>query len=236
LKLLVALENNVEGRSLAWALEFPGCFAYGADPPSALVVLPEAFRGYFEWIQSHSPAETLPFPEGVEVDLVESWDVYAIDGGFNVAPQGEYDVNAWFRHDWVPLSEGEVQRASRLLAWSREDLLAAVQGLSGASLQAERTGERWSIASILKHVGGAEWWYLDRLGLAFPRQEVLDDPFQRLERVRLRLLEVLPSLIGSRQVVGVDGEFWSPRKLVRRLVWHERDHTAHILGLKIRYN
>jgi hypothetical protein len=68
--------------------------------------------------------------------------------------------------------------------------------------------------------------------LAFPRQGVPDDPFLRLEWVRTRLLEVLTSLVGTRQVVGVDGEFWSPRKLVRRLVWHERDHTAHILGVK----
>lgn len=27
---------------------------------------------------------------------------------------------------------------------------------------------------------------------------------------------------------GVEGEFWSPRKLLRRAVWHARDHTAHI--------
>lgn len=28
--------------------------------------------------------------------------------------------------------------------------------------------------------------------------------------------------------VGIDGEFWSPRKMLRRAVWHERDHTFHI--------
>jgi hypothetical protein len=29
----------------------------------------------------------------------------------------------------------------------------------------------------------------------------------------------------------VDFEFWSPRKLLRRAVWHERDHTTHIRRL-----
>ena len=27
----IGLENGDENRSVAWALDFPGCFAYGAD-------------------------------------------------------------------------------------------------------------------------------------------------------------------------------------------------------------
>ncbi|MCJ7659303.1 MAG: hypothetical protein MUO67_09160 [Anaerolineales bacterium] len=38
-------------------------------------------------------------------------------------------------------------------------------------------------------------------------------------------------MVGSHQVVGVGGEFWSPHKLLRRSVWHERDHIAHIQAL-----
>jgi|GEM_PF-3187094 hypothetical protein len=41
------------------------------------------------------------------------------------------------------------------------------------------------------------------------------------------LLKSLPGLEASDKVVGVDGEFWSPRKVLRRAIWHERDHTAH---------
>jgi len=26
----------------------------------------------------------------------------------------------------------------------------------------------------------------------------------------------------------MEGEIWSPRKALRRAVWHERDHTEHI--------
>ena len=56
-------------------------------------------------------------------------------------------------------------------------------------------------------------------------------PFQRLEQVRSHLVEILPGLVGSTQVVGISGEFWSPRKLLRRAVWHEYDHLAHIRKL-----
>jgi lipopolysaccharide/colanic/teichoic acid biosynthesis glycosyltransferase len=68
-------------------------------------------------------------------------------------------------------------------------------------------------------------------GTAFPRSEVPDQPFERLEKVRSYLIQVLPGLAGSKQVNGVAGELWSPRKLLRRAAWHELDHIAHIRKL-----
>ena len=34
-----------------------------------------------------------------------------------------------------------------------------------------------------------------------------------------------------KEMVGLDGEFWSPRKSLRRALWHKRDHTEHIRKL-----
>jgi len=227
----IGIENNVEGRSLAWALGHPGCFAYGEGEQAALTVMPRAIADYAAWIESRNAGQCWLDAGEIELYLAESWEVYAIDEAFNLAEEG-YEVNAWFRHDWKPLSETDVERALLLLDWSRADLLDAAGGLRQVALDARRPGERWSIAGILKHVGGAEWWYLDRLGLAFPREQIPRDPFERLEVVRAHTREVLPSLVGARQVTGVDGEFWSPRKLLRRAVWHERDHAAHIRKLR----
>ena len=42
----VGLENDVEGRSLAWVLGHPGCFAYGADGEAALEKIPQVIRAY----------------------------------------------------------------------------------------------------------------------------------------------------------------------------------------------
>ena len=222
----VGLENNVEGRSLAWVLDHPGCYAYGADGEKAIISTAEALNEYAGWIESHGGECRLEL-ESVNIVLEETWKAYDIDEDYKRVAQG-YSVNAWFLDDWKPLTEEEVRWGLKLLAWSRQDLLSAVQGLSAEKLQVTYPGERWSISGILGHVGGAEWWYLDRLGLAQPRQAVPKDPFERLEVARERLEEALPSLAGSKQVAGVDGEFWSPRKLLRRAVWHERDHTSHI--------
>jgi predicted RNase H-like HicB family nuclease len=226
----IGLENNLEGRSIAWVLGYPGCFADGKDGTEALAAAPQAIQAYMGWIGAHTAQSWLP-DEAISVQKAETFECFVIGEDFELNVDG-YEVNAWFRHDWKPLTEEDVARGLQVLVWSRAELLAAVAGLSSAMLERRYPGERWNIAGILRHVGGAEWWYLDRLGQAFPRQAVPADPFERLEKVRQHLLQTLPGLVGSRQVVGVDGEFWSPRKLLRRAAWHERDHTRHILKLR----
>lgn len=232
MRFIVGIENNVEDRSLAWVLGHPGCFVYGSTGDNALAAAPDAIVDYAAWIASRNQGESWVDVDQIELTLAESWEVYAIDEHFNPALEG-YEVNAWFLDDWKPPTVEDVERAARVLAWGRADLLDAVYGLSQEALDARYSGERWSIAGILKHIGGAEWWYLDRLGLAFPRQRIPADPFDRLTETRAQLVDILPSLVGSTQVVGVDGEFWSPRKLLRRAAWHERDHTHHIRKLRL---
>jgi hypothetical protein len=225
----VGLENNTEGRSQAWVLGHPGCFAYGVDGPAALQAVPQAIWDYRRWISSHSADNWLPGSD-IEYQLEETWECYTIDEHYELALEG-YEVNAWFRHDWLPLVSEDIQHGLLLLSWGRQELLNTVGRLGNDTLDRTHLGERWTISGILSHIGGAEWWYLDRLGLAFPRAELPDEPFHRLEKVRLCLADSLPSLVGSTQVLGASGEFWSPRKLLRRAVWHEYDHIAHIKKL-----
>ncbi len=225
----IGLENNTEGRSQAWVLGHPGCFTYGADGPEALLGVPKALRDYCTWVLAHT-SESWLTGSGMDYRLEETWECYTIDDNYELAQDG-YEVNAWFRHDWIPMSAEDIQRGLLLLSWGREELHKTVSNLSVETLNRTYPGERWSIAGILNHIGGAEWWYQERLGLAFPRSDVPEDPFQRLEKVRSNLVAVLPGLVGSTQVIGISGEFWSPRKLLRRAVWHENDHITHIRKL-----
>lgn len=225
----IGLENNMEGRSIAWAVEHPGCFAYGATGNEALENLPAAIEEYIGWV-AHRETQTWLTPGDIEIQHDETWETYQINEDYELVPDG-YEINAWFLYDWKPLGMEEIERGLKLLSWTRADVLETVKDLSPEKLKASYPNERWSIAGILRHIGGAEWWYLNRLGLAFPRPEVPQDPFERLKKVRSRLEEVLPELAGSKQVAGIDGEFWSPRKMLRRAVWHERDHNNHIRKL-----
>jgi len=228
----IGLENGTEGRSQAWVLGHPGCFAYGEDGPAALEAVPMAIQDYRHWIAAHTSESWFIGDDvaGNAYQLDETWECYSISPDYELVHDG-YEVNAWFRHDWKPLTTEDIQHGLLLLDWGREYLLETVRDLSTEILERTYPGERWSITGILKHIGGAEWWYQDRLGLAFERQAVPEDPFTRLEVVRAHLVEILPELADSTRVFGVSGEFWSPRKLLRRAVWHEYDHITHIRKL-----
>ncbi len=231
----VAIENDYEGRSIAWVLDYPGCYAYGANADQALSAVPDAIFEYADWAANRGWTEPWSEIGKLELILEDSFSVYSINDAFEIVPGGEerYEVNAWFQDDWKPLNTAEIERGLEILTWSREDLLGSIAGLSPEQLQVKRVGERWSIEGVLRHVAGAEWWYLNRLGLAFPKEELPKETNARLDKVRQHLVACFPALAGSRQVVGVDGEFWSPRKLLRRAVWHERDHTNHIHKLNL---
>jgi len=226
----VGIENNNEGvRSIAWALAHPGCFAYGANEKEALANLPAAIQAYFGW--TGDPEASQPDINEIGLEVEDIWTAYLIDPSFERVTHGDDEVNAWFQHDWKPLTMQDIERGQSLLARSRTDLIHTLEELTSEQWAYQAVGERWDIAGIVNHIAAGERWYLDRLGLAFPRSEMPKDPLERIVKVRDLMNRVLPTLEGSKQVVGVDGEFWSPRKVLRRAVWHERDHTGHIRKL-----
>lgn len=230
MRISVGLELDNEGRGVAWALDFPGCFAYGAEGPDAVISLPRALVEYESWVEKHAGPGALVLGD-FDLRVVDTWQVYTINDQYDAA-EGGYAVNAWFRQDWKPLDADEIERGLTLLDWSRADLLDIVAGLSDAQLDRSYAAERWSIRGILKHVGSAEWWYLDRLGLAgIERGALPKDAVERLASLHERIRQALPDLAGKELVLGKEGELWSPRKLLRRLLWHEIDHREHILKL-----
>lgn len=227
----IGIENNNDGfRTVAWALEHPGCFAYGDNAEQAINSLPDAIFDYATWAATRG-ADWISTDE-IELVIEETFECYRIDEtAFERTEKDGYVVESFFLYDWKPLTHPEIERALKILSWTRDDLLGMISHLDPEKLAATYPGERWSIDGILRHIGGAEWWYVDRLGRAFPQVDVPKAPRERLEKVRATLVELLPHLEGVNQVVGVEGELWSPRKMLRRAVWHERDHINHIRKL-----
>src|SRR5215211_1528264 len=228
----IGIENNNDDRTIAWALDHPGCFAYGQDSEQAQKNFLTSAREYREWIAQH---EEPWLDEEVEVRLEETFDAYFITPSFERAERGResYMVESFFVHDWKPLVPHEIEHALKLLAWSRADLISLVQELSAERLAQLYPNERWDINGILKHIGSAEWFYQEQIGYPFPENEadLPDNPLERLRVVRDHFNSLLPKLDCVSKVVGLEGEIWSPRKMLRRALWHERDHTEHIRKL-----
>lgn len=231
MRINIGVETYPGGRSIATVLDHPACFANGADGSEAVIRIPDALLRYKEWIDSHTPDSWMKDLGDFDIHLEESFDVYFVNESFDLAADG-IEINAWYRHDWKPLTAEDIRRGSLVLEWSRADLLELVASLTPLQMAQEFEGERWSIGGVLRHVANAEHWYLDRLSKApCPRKDLPEDPFERLDFVRKHLKQVLPSFVGLNDVKGIEGEIWSPRKVLRRSIWHEIDHIEHIFKL-----
>src|SRR6185295_14357041 len=97
----VGIENHNEGsRSIAWALEHPGCYAYGKDGDSALAAFPAALRAYSNWINKHELSWL--HIQNIEVNVDGVWNNYAVNDKFERVKSAEnaYAVESWFQYDW----------------------------------------------------------------------------------------------------------------------------------------
>ena len=228
----IGLENNIEGRTLAWALDYPGCFAYGADEAEALIRLPRELLRYEIWIKYHTPNSWVDF-EDLDMRVVERYDTFRLGDDYRPAAAGAgYEINAWFRDDWRPLSVEEIEQALKIFQWQRDELLAGLSTLDPDLLTKEHPGQRWNILGIARHIANAELWYLSRLGLtALTHKDLSPDTEARLAQTAELVHQHFPTFTDQVEVRGIEGEFWSYRKITRRTLWHQRDHIEHIKEL-----
>jgi hypothetical protein len=228
----VGVENNpFEGRSQAWMLDYPGCFACGKDAAEALLNVPQRLLNYRDWVGRHTSASWMANLGDFDIRLIETWDVYRINEKSQIV-EVIVEVESFFQKDRKPLNAFEGQQSADLLQWGREDLLELVKDLNCDLLDRKIVGERWSIRGILSHIADADWYYLRGLDpVGYPPASLPGDTFERLQVTRDCLLRVLPQWIGIEKVVGETGELWSPRKVIRRAVCHEFDHIEHICKL-----
>ena len=213
---MVCAEES-EGRWIAHVPDLPGCFVTRDNREQAIQAIPEAVDAYFTWCEGHGLRVSGLSGPMVVAEVIRTWE--SEDG---------YEVNAFFASDRPALIADELPQFELLLAATRADLLRAVDGLDQDDLTREFPEERWSIAGILMHVARAELWYLDRMALAFPKIKLPGEHFECLAKVREHMLANLPELAKRTGVVTLSGETWSARKVIRRALWHERDHTEHI--------
>jgi hypothetical protein len=224
MQIRIGLENGIEGRSLAWVLDRPGCFAYGKDGTEAILRTPQALITYREWVGEHTGKSWLQDLEDFDIALTEIFECYNIKLG-----EEDYEVNAYFNDDSRVLSSLDIERGLALLEWSRTDLETLLSPLTREQLDQKFPGERWSIEGVARHVANANWWYVDRLGLAnLELAKISNNSVERIFQVQQLLLHVFPTLINRSLTMVIDGETWSPRKALRRAIWHMRDHYFHI--------
>jgi predicted RNase H-like HicB family nuclease len=207
---LVAVEDIEPRHWVAWVADLPGCFATGRSEGEAIGRVAGAVTHYARWRQRHGDPIGLVEPLAFQVD--ERFHSYL--------SSPDYRVNACFRVDRPPLTESEAIEAYRLLLHAREDLLAVLETVN--------TDDE-KVREVVRHVAQAERWYFANLGLEQAAPD--DDALFALDGVRRQSLRWLRQLVGNRSIRVVRQEGWTARKVLRRTLWHERDHTQHLREL-----
>jgi hypothetical protein len=224
MQIRIGLENGFEGRSLAWILDYPGCFAYGKDGTEAILRTPQALLTFREWVSDHTDNSWLQDLGDFDIALTEIFECYTTKIG-----EKNYEVNAWFNDDSRALSVVEVDRAMLMLEWGKTELDTLLSKLTPTQLAQKFPGERWSIEGVVRHVANANWWYLDRLDFAdIPLNTFSNNSMERVAQVQQMFDQKRQLLIGTKSTCLKDGETWSARKVIRRAIWHIRDHYFHI--------
>ncbi|HSH01529.1 MAG TPA: DinB family protein [Anaerolineae bacterium] len=222
------LDFNEDGACMAHILDLPGCFVRADNRELALLSLPTAMEGYQAWLRSHGE-DPEPLPADFEIEVVAE-----VTGEGGLHRGGRVGL---FEPEKEPVSAAEVTSWLRLAAYNREELLTLVGGWPDSLLGWRPSEDEMSIHDVLVHIGDADGIYVTRILRPTPaiqRKEAGMDWRQYLAVQREAAITQLRNLSEEeRSWINVPDdhegdESWTVRKVLRRMVEHEREHMAHI--------
>ncbi|MBN1660092.1 MAG: type II toxin-antitoxin system HicB family antitoxin [Anaerolineae bacterium] len=231
----VYLETAVDGLCMAHVLSLTGCIHRANRRAECLENLPAVVAAHHAWLASHGE----PAPAGdATVDLSVVEEVTGT-GPFNPG-----DAAALFSPDHVPLTRDEMEERFRLMAHARADLLALIAHLPEGVLDWEPGGGAFSIRRIARHVGDAEQWYVSRLVPpdTLPHEWDTDEALPLIEFLEMERRTAVDRLrhLADAELAGVfyptawtnhPDEAWTARKVLRRFLEHELEHTRQVRQL-----
>jgi predicted RNase H-like HicB family nuclease len=209
-RFTVGLEESAGRAVYAHGLNLPGCIGVGATSDEALEAFERDLNDWLAFLEAHGMA--VP-PRGEELDIVvEEW----------IEEEGDVEGSrACFEADRVPLGPGEVARALDTLGALRGRLLPRIRRARDADLEGHRTAG-FTAREVLEELARAQWWTLTRLG-ASPLAAVPDRVVARLDTAMALVVDRFSTLDADRSGMSIvlDGEEWTPRKVLRSILWLE---------------
>jgi uncharacterized damage-inducible protein DinB len=216
-------------------VELLGCFSRGASRGEVLFFLDDIVEGRLAWLEARGLNH--PHFSGFKV-IEEQHDIPELgeSGG----------AVALFKSDGAQIDEANLRDAVRLMQFSREEVLSAVEQLTEEKLDACPIPKKRTVRQDITHIVNAEEWYISRLGPKY--QKVYEDNLSTIkgiskssavERLRLTRGAIIPTLEAALRD-GRQGPFtrsaytrypeeqWTLRKVLRRFLEHEREHLGTI--------
>jgi predicted RNase H-like HicB family nuclease len=196
----------VEGVFQATVADLPGCMARGATKEEAAANARSAFPDYLALLEKY----------GVSTEHWKGLDPAKFD-------VKDTNVEEWFSEDFAPMDEHEIRDFLHQMEASRAALLALIRELSPDDVERKPTPDMWSIRQALEHIMTTEASLLGRLE-RWPTEIGALQAVHRMAFQRFSILEPEDTKLDHR----IQGQRWSTRRVMRRILEHEYEHMGHI--------
>jgi hypothetical protein len=229
----VYLEGEPAGPCMAHVLALPGCFVRAESQIEAMHALPAEVRAYQAWLGAHGELFAVPVGAPVHLRFAE-----VRTSGAPLVRRGRAEL---FGPERRPMDRAELCRLLEWSAWCRHDLLALLGAAPAAAWDWRAEPHSLSLAQIVEHVGAAELRYVSSLVPPECRHARWPDRLSMpllawlaAERLAVStcLAQLEPALLSRVACVpgapGQPDELWSARKVMRRLLEHEREHIEQV--------
>ena len=220
----IHIEGHHDSYWMAHVLEKPGCIWINSDKDRLVSEGPEAIRLYKLWLERNGePKSNKNYYEKLEIAAVHEIPGFGVSG-VNVA---------LFNPDYSPISSEEILRVIRILGYARRELLEIVTSLPVQALDWQPPEGERTLRQNLEHVRDSQGYYLSRLlgkenveskmSRAQPKGTMESLNWMQENTIRI-LLEWPTTLYGGVYQAEKPLENWTPRKMLRRILEHEREH------------
>lgn len=230
---------DLDGRVEAWVATRLGCVSFAENEPAAISKIRAQIHDYDRWLTNHqlatSPAAARPIHRQTSAE--DRVNIVVVERVTVAERLVHGNTAAFFDWDGQATTSSEIETTLRLLSYSRQDLLDLVHRLPRQEwFKRPGDGQR-TVTAILRHIANVEWWYISRIvDFPVPTDGYPDEVLRFLAWTRHRVAARLRSLSSAERTrIALpdrdSGELWSARKVLRRLLYHERYHIAQLRTL-----
>jgi predicted RNase H-like HicB family nuclease len=226
-KVDVCLEAGPESTS-AFAPEYPGCWVFGRTIQSALQKVEVAVTGWADWLLKYG--EIVPdISKNVKAEVTE---ILRVD--YNPIESGKPEPLFW--SEVAPVTREDINRTISLMEHSRSELMVTIHDKTEDYMDWQPPNQPRTIKNCIMHIANVELWYITRLNIKIPDKSP-ENPLELLNFSRdvvLNNLNNFPKnkmkgIFQPRRYKNPVCNLWTARKVLRRLIDHERLHTKYII-------
>lgn len=225
----VVKEYNTKG-CILYCANLPGAFARGKTEQEALNKIPKAVEEMLRWFyKKETWSDKMAVFPPVVIEIVQTLESKRMIE--------EADTEVLFDSEMTPISEMELAYWGKILLNSATDFQLLYDSILDKDVTNKPLRRTFygrmpqTPKEIYDHVNEWTSQYFEKLGLSF---EKTDDIAWNRKRGMELLLKEREHLQEVEEIVDERNERWTIRKVIRRILWHDRIHGKSLYKMAVR--